>query len=141
MRIKGSTPDAEIAANLTPEEILTRFDNQKAIANVADTERDRLRKYIQDNMPNGRYGKWQLVKTAGTDVTYANSAGLYKLKSALIIDAGPFFVPLAPGQVVRVVDESGELLVTGVIVDNSTLYTEKPPIKLGLTEVHDGATD
>lgn len=135
--VKASTPDHEIAAKLTSEEVLERFDGAKEHANRWDAERDRLRTYIQEHLPTGRYGSYVLVKKEGTPRVYSSTLGNKMIQTGLVIDLGLFGKPPKGGQKVSVVTETGEVIAEGITVSNSELFSKKPPINISLTEVPD----
>ncbi len=133
--VKGSTTDSEIASTFKSEEILERFARAKEYSNRWDTERDRLRKFIQDRMEPGRYGKYILDISEGSPRVYVNKEGNQMVLNGVIVDAGLLHQPIKGGIRVRVVDLDGEILAEGETVANSTLFTRKPPLKIDLTEV------
>lgn len=134
--VKGATTDSEIAAAFTPEEILGRFAAAKEYSNRWDTERDRLRKFIQERMKPGRYGKFILDISEGSPRVYVNTEGNQMVLNGVIIDAGLLHKPIKGGQEVSIiVTKTGEILTTGVTVANTSLFSRKPPIMINLTEV------
>lgn len=88
MEIKKTTPDAvlETLYKDNTEGLLLRFEAVKTFANAADAERDRLRKYIQERVPQGQHGRVILTKEPGTAVLYPNADGKYCLEHCLILD-------------------------------------------------------
>lgn len=162
MRITGSTADAVIQS-LYPEtsELLKRFEMVKKVANVADGERDRLRKYIQEHVPEGRYNNILLSITEGAEQVYPNADGKFALKNYCIIEgpaqeAGIEVIVIAsdsPNQFVHdllqalqkgkdyLVDFVKEhTLITGLTLDNAVFYTEKGSLKLTITEIPNDTT-
>ena len=136
--VKGSTTDSEIAVQLTTEEILSRFINSKTQANVWDTERDRLRKFIQGHIKPGRHGKFILEISSGTPRVYTTSLGNIAVQSAIVVDVGLIPKPIKAGTQVIIIDvKSGEQLDRGVILDNKSLYKREPPQNITIVEVPD----
>lgn len=136
--IKASTPDDEIVSKLSNEEILAKFADAKGYSTRWDAERDRLRKFIQEHMDSGRYGKFILEKKDGTARVYASSEGNKFIQCGLMIDMGLLSKPLKDGTGVVVVDaETNEELTSGIVVGNNRLYSKKPPINIKLTEIPD----
>lgn len=149
--IKKSTPDAvlEVLYKDNLEGLLLRFEAVKAVANAADAERDRLRKYIQERVPVGQHGRVLLTKTPGTAVMYPNADGKYVLEHAMCIDGlGPqdehavvhvysqkldaarLLAELQHGkeQLQHVLDAM--LLGSGTCAVNAELYTYSEPLKI-----------
>lgn len=136
--LKGNTTDAEIVSRLTPEEILGRFAKSKEHANRWDTERDRLRTFIQDHIEPGRYGQFILEKTLGSPRVYATSEGNTILQTGILINPGliPYPKGLKAGTAVNVVDQAtGEILRRGVVIANADCFSKKPPTNIKLTEI------
>jgi hypothetical protein len=134
--IKGSTSDSEIASQLTTEEILGRFVSSKEQANVWDAERDRLRKFIQEHIQPGRHGKFVLELKQGTPRVYSTSLGNQALQTACVIDMGLIPKPIKAGKTVKIIDDkTGEILGTGFVVDNGSLYTRTPPTNVNIIEL------
>ena len=162
MEIKRSTPDAVLEAlykdNL--EGLLLRFEAIKAVANAADTERDRLRKYIQERVPDGQHGRVILSKTPGTAVLYPNSDGRYCLEHCTIIDglgaqednvvvhvysqrlsADRLLAKLQHGkdQLQNILDALH--LGSGTTIVNAQLYTYSEPLKINAVVLPEEAHD
>ena len=166
MRITGSTADAVIQS-LHPKtsDLLKRFEEVKAAANVADAERDRLRKYIQDNVPAGRYDDVILTKEPTAEQTYVNADGKFALKHFTIVDCprpeAGIQVWVFRTQAQSPQDFAHKLLIElqkskdnllafigehfeghGLTLDNDDLYSEKGGTKIGIvvipSEVKDG---
>lgn len=135
LEIKRNTPDAVLIQTLGIEGILARFAKAKADANVMDTERDRLRKFIQENMTSGRYGQFVLEISQGTPRVYVSTAGNHYVQHGLIIHPDDPTATLTPGQDVVVCDKDGGILATGKAVDNANLFSEKAPTNCKLTEI------
>ena len=135
MIIKKSTTDTEIATKLSSEEILHKFAVAKKQANRWDAERDRLRKFIQEHMEPGKYGQFILDKALGTPRVYASSAGNAFLQVGLAIDTGLVPKQLKAGQEVAIYSVGGEKLVSGIVLDNSVLFSKKAPTQITLMEV------
>lgn len=135
MIIKASTSDADIASKLSTEEILGKFYYAKPKANRWSAEADRLRKFIQEHIKPGRYGHFILEKKDGTPRISTTSMGNAAIQSALIIDVGLVPPKVTPGQAVWVINQDGETLAQGTIVDNKLLFNKKPPQMVNLTEV------
>lgn len=136
MKIKKSTSDLEIRAALSPEEILTEFDEAKAQANIWDAKRDRLRDYINDRIEAGRYGNWVLEKSLGTPRVSSNSAGNQYLQFGVIIE--PHSQPdelFKPDMQVLVMDSNGIILLEGLVIDNKLLFNKTAPRQLKLVEI------
>jgi hypothetical protein len=165
-RITGSTADAVLQA-LYPKtnDLLKRFEEVKAQANVADAERDRLRKYIQEHVPAGKYEDVILTKEPTAEQVYVNADGKHALKYATLVacekpEAGIQVVLLrteAPNaghlasSMLKELQKSREHLVewleervvgAGLTLDNDDLYSEKGGTKIGIVvlpqEVADG---
>jgi hypothetical protein len=169
MRITSSTADAVLQA-LWPNtaDLLKRFEEVKKTANVADGERDRLREYIQKNVPPGKYDNVILVIDNTAAQIYPNADGKFALKSYSIVapeskkpEAGIEVVMLAISvtgaqqlidallhQLQKGKDElrsyvEERLICIGVTADNDLLYMEKGGKKITITvipEAEDGAT-
>lgn len=166
MRITGSTADAVIQS-LHPKtsDLLKRFEEVKAAANVADGERDRLRKYIQEHVDPGQYDDVLLTKTDTPEQTYVNAEGKHALKNYALVDcrrpeAGIHVVLLRTDEIaadglassmLKELQKSKEHLIdwlhervlgAGLTLDNDDLYSEKGGTKIGIVvlpqEVADG---
>lgn len=137
MIIKASTTDEEIASKFTTEEILGKFLKAKPLSNRWSAEADRLRKFIQLHIEAGRYGAFILEKKDGSPRVSATKEGNAALQSALVIDVGLLAPKVIPGQEVWVINEDGETVAHGNIVDNKNLFSKKPPKMVTLTEVPD----
>jgi len=135
MIIKASTTDQEIAMRFSDEQVLAKFHVAKAHSNKWSAEADRLRKYIQKNIDSGHYGAFILEKKDGTPRVSATKEGNAAIQGAVVIDVGLIPPKIKGGTPVIVIDENGEELATGRIVDNRTLYNKKPPVMVNLTEV------
>ena len=163
MRITGSTADAVIQS-LYPKtnELLKRFEGVKKAANVVDGERDRLRKYIQEHVPEGKYEDVILTLSETASQIYPNADGKYVLKNLLLVDceredAGIPVVVLtmlatdaeqftdillhelqkSKASLLAYVQE--RLLGTGLTLDNEDLYSEKAGTKIDITVIPGGA--
>lgn len=165
-RITGSTADAVLQA-LYPKtsDLLKRFEEVKVTANVADAERDRLRKYIQEHVDPGQYEDVILTFTPTAEQTYVNAEGKHVLKNYALVDckrpeAGIQVVLLRTNEVtaeslasciLKELQKSREHLVdwlhertlgAGLTLDNDDLYSEKGGTKIGIvvlpSEVKDG---
>lgn len=130
------TVDAEIQAHLkTEEEVLQHFDAVRQEANKADAERDRLRKYIQENIEPGQYGFTILgFKNAGSRA-YANSEGLNALQNNVIIrpteEVKEALVDY--GEEVTIRNSHGEIIWRGILVDNENLYSRSEQKNIQIT--------
>jgi len=140
MIIKASTTDEEIASKLTTEEILGKFMKAKPLSNRWSAEADRLRKFIQTHIEAGRYGAFILEKKDGSPRVSATKEGNAALQAALVIDVGLIAPKVIPGQEVWVINEDGETVAHGNIVDNKSLFSKKPPKMVTLTEIPDEPT-
>lgn len=134
MIIKTKTTDLELSSKFSTEALLVRFAKAKAAASKSDTERDRLRKFIQQHVASGRYGDMILDKTTGSPRVYVNSAGNEAIQSCIVIDTGIDAKLLKGGTEVTLVHSGGTQL-QGSVVDNETLYSRKASVKLTLMEV------
>lgn len=140
MSIRKSTSDMEIKALFESEEaILARFEEVKAICNLMDAERDRLRQYIQEKLESGMHGCLKLVKTEGTPRFTATSEGNTMLQFGLIIEPANLVKLPKKEELVQVVSmETGKQLYTGKLLVNTNLYNKKPPIMVKITEIEPG---
>ena len=136
--IKKSTSDMEIKAVFKDdnEVILARFEEVKERANALDAERDRLRQYIQERIPNGVYGSRQLVKTEGTPRFSSTTEGNAMLQYGLIIEPANLVKLPKKEEMVQVVSlETGKPLYNGKLLVNANLYNKRPPTMVKITEV------
>ena len=136
--IKKSTSDMEIKAVFKDdnEVILARFEEVKEQANAMDAERDRLRQYIQERIPNGVYGSHQLIKTEGTPRFTATSDGNAMLQYGLVIEPSNLIKLPKKEEMVQVISlETGKPLYNGKLLVNTKLYNKTPPIMVKITEV------
>jgi len=154
MEIKKTTPDAVLEALYKDniEGLLLRFEAVKTFANAADAERDRLRKYIQERVPQGQHGRVILTKEPGTAVQYPNSDGKYCLEHCLILDGvGPqddnrvlhvYTQKLSPERLLAELQHGKEQLQhvldalyvgAGTTAVNDHLYSYTEPLKVKLT--------
>ncbi len=135
MIIKASTSDADLASKYTHEEILGKFYDAKPKSNRWSAEADRLRKFIQAYIEPGRYGAFILEKKDGTPRVSSTSQGNAALQGALIVDIGLVPTKVIPGQAVWVINEDGETVAQGTVVDNKLLFNKKAPKMVTLTEI------
>ena len=135
MIIKASTSDSDLASRFSHEEILGRFYESKPKANRWSAEADRLRKFIQAHIEPGRYGAFILEKKDGTPRVTATSQGNAALQGALVVDVGLIPAKAKPGQEVWVINEDGETIAHGTVVDNKLLFNKKAPQMVNLTEI------
>lgn len=149
MRITKSTADA-VVARLYPNtsDLLKRFEQVKQEANLADGERDKLRQYIQDNVPAGQYDNVLMTIETGAEQCYVNAEGKDALRYNCIVDgrqpeAGIEVVVLRDAISVEALlhqlQTSKEalaeylqslVLCKGLTVDNDSLYSEKASRKI-----------
>lgn len=127
MKISRSTKDHMIEANFeNEEEILTRFDEVRKRANELDAERDRLRKYITDNVEPGTYGDAVLDITGpSAPRVYANSDGNYYLEYGFIAEIDEDRLTLNAGEKYKVLNKEGHVAATVTCMDNTALFTKK----------------
>ena len=132
MSITKSTRDSIIEEKFKDEEdLLRRFDYIKKVANAADAERDRLREYIRDHIPSGRYGKATLGFRETSERIYANSEGNFQLEHGFIAVIDDARAPLKPDTVYKL-HHDGKVVATLTQLDNTDLYTKKGSITITL---------
>ena len=139
MGIRKSTSDMEIKALFESEEaLLARFEEVKALCNLLDAERDRLRQYIQERLETNTYGSLRMVKTEGTPRFSSTAEGNTMLQYGLVIEPTGLVKLPKKEELVQVVSmETGKQLYTGKLLVNSTLYNKKPPIMVKITELEE----
>ena len=156
MKITKSTADAVLDALYAgkTEQLLRRFEEVKALANVADAERDRLRKYLQEQVDVGRYGNMILNKEIGTSVMYPNAEGKFALEHGVIVMGvekpiqasmvNLYAHKLTADALLHELQKGREhleryleagYLGSGPMVDNDRLYQCSAPIKIKITEL------
>lgn len=162
-RITESTADAVIASlYATPAELLRRFEFVKQLANLADGERDGLRKYIQKHFDAGMYDSVLLSVKTGAVQVYPNADGKHALVHYLLINSPAManfeeataviviettantaeefidlFFTMSRDEAVQYVSQN--FVGAGFVIDNNLLYSAKGSKTLTITEIPNDA--
>jgi hypothetical protein len=139
--IDAKTPEL-VLNGLPKDHVLRTFDRYRKVANVADAIRDHLRKYIQKNVPAGKYGDVVMAFKAAGEHVYANAKGTSALEGCVIVQPTTVNDEHAWtfGDEVTVRDRSGNILWRGLLVDNTTLYTKSETRNIVITDLATVAT-
>jgi hypothetical protein len=163
VKIKESTADSVLAGLYpNPADLLKRFEAVKAVAGWSDTERDRLRKYIQDKLAPGAYDNVILGFSETASQIYPNAEGKHVLKAFMLSDLpkqeeGITVVALQFNgepedlldKVLHHMQTSKEAaaeylrsicLGSGVTMDNLACYLEKGGMRINITILPEGVT-